>query len=349
MNRSLSLDEDTTRLRKLDLPPPPTVLIVDDDELVLERLKELVSASGSPVLTAGTGEAALALLEASAASIVVTDLKMPGIEGLELCRRVRALDRRDYVYIILLTVNDEEQDILDGFEAGADDYISKRTSAAQFGARMRTANRILALEYTLKSALQQKHMLAMTDELTGVYNRRYFLKRLTGQLKSRRSSRGHVSVLLVDVDHFKRVNDRYGHAVGDEVLKGLTQEVGHCLRLPTDWCARLGGEEFVVVLEDTELGAARACAERVRRSIANRAFGTSTDPVRVTVSIGVSGMEHVADRESAEPLSLLALADRNLFASKAAGRNRVTWSNPNDAPNSGVVVAMKGNHAHAKA
>jgi two-component system cell cycle response regulator len=343
-----ALDGDTATIQKLDLPPAPTVLIVDDDELVLERLKELVSVGGSPVLTTTSGLTALAWLEASAASIVVTDLKMPGIGGLELCRRIRALDRRDYVYITLLTVNDDEQDILAGFEAGADDYISKRTSSAQFRARMRTANRILALEYNLKSALQKKHTLAMTDELTGVYNRRYFMRRLAAKLKNRRSSGGHVSILLVDVDHFKSVNDRYGHAAGDEVLKGLTQEIGRCLRRPTDWCARLGGEEFVVVLEDTELVEATACAERVRRSIANHPFGASADPIRVTVSIGVSGMEHIADKQAAEALSLLALADSNLFASKAAGRNRVTWSNPNDAPHAaGGTASMKRHHAVA--
>jgi len=347
MNRSL--DDDTARIRKIDLPIPPTVLIVDDDELVLERLKELVSVSGSPVLTTTSGFTALNWVNASAASIVVTDMKMPGMEGLELCRRIRALDRRDYVYIILLTVNDEEKDILAGFEAGADDYISKRTSAAQFRARISTANRILALEYTLKSALQKKHVLAMTDELTGVYNRRYFMKRLSGKLKSRSSLGGNVSILLVDVDHFKTVNDRYGHAAGDDVLKRLTEEIAQCLRRPTDWCARLGGEEFVIVLEDTELGEARACAERVRRSIADHTFGAST-PFRITVSIGVSGSEHLAGSEVVEPLSLLALADRNLFASKAGGRNRVTWSIPNNSPNApeGPAV-MKGNHAHAKA
>jgi two-component system cell cycle response regulator len=345
-----STDDDTATIRRIDLPVPPTVLIVDDDELVLERLRELVSGSGSPVLTTTSGLKALTWLEASAASIVVTDLTMPGIEGLELCRRVRALDRRDYVYIILLTVNDEEKDILAGFEAGADDYISKRTSAAQFKARMRTANRILALEYNLKSALQKKHLLAMTDELTGVYNRRYFLRRLTVKLKKRRGVGGSLSILLVDIDHFKSVNDRYGHAAGDEVLKGLTQEITRCLRRPTDWCARLGGEEFVVVLEDTELGEAKACAERVRRSIANHPFGAPTDPIRVTVSIGVTGVDHVPDQEITEPLSLLALADRNLFASKGAGRNRVTWSNPNVAPNAADTPAdMKGNHPHAKA
>ncbi len=344
------MDDDTYRLRTIDVAPSPTVLIVDDDELVLERLEELVSASGSPVLTTTSGLTALTWLEAGAASIVVTDVKMPGIGGLELCRRIRALERRDYVYLILLTVNDEERDILAGFESGADDYISKRTSAAQFGARMRTANRILALEYNLKASLQKKQLQAMTDELTGVYNRRYFLKRLTTKLKNRRGSDGKVSILLVDVDHFKHVNDRYGHAAGDEVLKGLTHEIGLSLRRQTDWCARLGGEEFVVVLEDTELGEACACAERIRRSIADHPFGSTGDPVRVTVSIGVSGVEHLPDEAVAEPLALLALADRNLFASKAAGRNRVTWSNPNDAPGAtGAPADMGGNRVYAKA
>jgi diguanylate cyclase (GGDEF)-like protein len=325
-----SPDDDTSRLRKIVLPPSPTVLIVDDDELALKRMQELVEAGGSPVLTTGSGRTALSLLESSAASIVVTDLRMPGMEGLELCRRIRALERHDYVYIILLTVNDEEQDILAGFEAGADDYISKGTSAAQIRARLRTANRILALEQHLKSALQKEQTLAMTDELTGAYNRRYFLSRLSGRLQNRRDFAGPVSILLADIDHFKNVNDRYGHAAGDEVLKGLTQRIAHCLRRPTDWCARLGGEEFVVVLENTHLGEARACADRVRRAIANHRFGSAANPIRVTVSIGVSGLEHFADQRSAEPLSLLALADRNLFASKAAGRNRVTWANPTD-------------------
>ncbi len=334
----------------MNLPPPPTVLIVDDDELVLERLKELVSVNGFPVLTTTCGLTALTWLEASAASIVVTDLKMPVIEGLELCRRIRTLARRDYVYTILLTGQDEEKDILAGFEAGVDDYISKRSSAAQFMARLRCANRILALEYNLKSAVQRKHLLAMTDELTGVYNRRYFMRRLTGKLKNPSNFGDPVSILLVDVDHFKNVNDQHGHAAGDDVLKGLTHEIDRCLRLQTDWCARLGGEEFVVVLEDTGLGEARACAERVRRAIANHPFGTAAKPVCVTVSIGVSGTAHLADRAAADPLSLLALADRNLFASKASGRNRVTWSNPNNVPNVAHAPAiMRGNEENAKA
>jgi diguanylate cyclase (GGDEF)-like protein len=320
--------DDTSRLLKLDLPLAPTVLIVDDDELVLARLKELVASAGYRVRTTTSGLDALTWLETSAASIVVTDLNMPSIGGLELCRRIRALERREYIYIVLLTVSDEERHILAGLAAGADDYISKRTSSAQFAARLRTANRVLALEYSLQSALEEKNKLAMTDELTGVYNRRYFLRRLTGELKRSKSFGGALTILLIDVDHFKKVNDTLGHAVGDVVLKGLTRQIAGCLRRETDWCARLGGEEFVVVLEGTGLIEARACAERVRHSIANCAFGSAAAPVRITVSIGISGLEEIGKSEVVTPLSLLANADKHLFASKVGGRNRITWCVP---------------------
>jgi diguanylate cyclase (GGDEF)-like protein len=338
-------NEDTGRMQLLALPTP-TVLIVDDDDLTLERLRQLVSASGYRVRTTNNGIKALSWLHSSVASIVVTDVNMPALGGLELCRRIRALDRPDYVYLILLTVSDDEKDIVAGFDAGADDYISKHTSVPQFKARLRTANRILALEYTLKKELEKKQAQAMTDELTGVYNRRYFTKRLSGELKRLNGSGPHLSILLVDIDHFKKVNDTHGHAAGDGVLKGITREISGCLRRPTDWCARLGGEEFVVVLEGSDLVEARLCAERIRLSIANASFGAAREAVRVTVSIGVCGSEELVGKDVATPPDLLALADRNLFASKAGGRIRVTWSKSNDTPNAaGAPANLRTIHA----
>ncbi len=293
--------DDTARMQILALPAPPTVLIVDDDELVLERLKQLVSAGGYRVWTTTSGTKALSWLQSSVASIVVTDVNMPAIGGLELCRRIRSLDRPDYVYVILLTVSDDEKDILAGFDAGADDYISKHTSVPHFNARLRTANRILGLEYTLKQELQKKQTLAMTDELTGAYNRRYFTRRLSGRLRRLKGSAVPVSILLIDADHFKRINDTHGHAAGDGVLKGITREIAGCLRRPTDWCARLGGEEFVAVLEGSDLVEARSCAERIRQSIADASFGTAAETIRVTVSIGLGGSEEFPGEESPTP------------------------------------------------
>jgi diguanylate cyclase (GGDEF)-like protein len=323
-------DESTTQIQKLTLPMMPTVLIVDDDALVLERLKELVAAEGYPVHTATSGKDALDSLHQLPASIVITDLRMEGMDGLDLCRRIRETTWPGYVYVVLLTVKDEEKDVLAGLDAGADDYVSKRTSAAQFTARLRTAQRILALEYSLRNALEKKHEAAMTDALTGVYNRRYFTRHLGRELKRAQRFGGDVSLLLLDIDHFKRINDSHGHTVGDMVLKRLTREVAECLRRETDWCARLGGDEFAVVLEGTSSGEALACAEKVRRAIAHSPVATSSGAVRFTVSIGVSGSDETLDGRSVTVQDLMKEADQRLYAGKASGRNRVTPSASKD-------------------
>jgi diguanylate cyclase (GGDEF)-like protein len=329
-----SLFEDTnetSQVLKLELPVAPTVLIVEDDELVLARLQELVATAGYCVRTAASGIEALASLEQFSASIVVTDLNMPGMGGLELCRRIREHTWSGYVYIVLLTVRDAEKDILAGLDAGADDYVSKRTSAAQFTARLRIAKRILALEYSLKGALERKRQLAMTDELTGAYNRRYFMRHLGRELKRSQRFGGDVSLLLLDIDHFKKVNDTYGHIVGDIVLKKLTRQIAQCLQRATDWCARLGGEEFAIVLTGANLAASRICAEKMRRAIENTFIDCPAGTVCITVSIGISGLEDNANRNSATVQTLLELADTNLYASKTGGRNRVTSLQSNDA------------------
>jgi two-component system cell cycle response regulator len=253
---------------------------------------------------------------------------MPGLDGLELCRRIRAQMWTGYVYIMLLTVRDEEKDILAGLEAGADDYVSKRTSAAQFTARLRIAKRVLGLEYSLKNALEKKRQLSMTDALTGAYNRRYFMRHLHRELKRSQRFGGDVSLLLLDVDHFKQVNDTHGHAVGDAVLTNLNVQIAECLRRDTDWCARIGGEEFVIVLEGTDLQAAHGCAERLRQAVAETPIHTSAGPVRITVSMGLSGLGQTADRHSATVQTLMQQADTNLYRSKANGRNCITSTNP---------------------
>jgi two-component system, cell cycle response regulator len=339
--------EDTAQLLRLDLPVAPTVLIVDDDELVLSRLRELVEMAGYHVRTAANGIDALNSLQEAAASIVVTDLNMPGMDGLELCRRVREQARRGYVYIVLLTVRDGEKDILAGLDAGADDYVSKRTTAAQFTARLRIAKRILSLEYSLKIALDKKRQMAMTDSLTATYNRRYLTRRLGRELKRAQRLGGDVSLLLIDIDHFKNINDAYGHAVGDMVLKRLTRNIVQCLQRTTDYCARLGGEEFAVVLEGTHLAEARICAERIRRSVENASIETAAGVVRITISIGVTALTGSVNRNSATLQSLLESADTNLYASKANGRNCVTSSNTNDAAISPRKHASQRLH-HAK-
>jgi diguanylate cyclase (GGDEF)-like protein len=240
-----------------------------------------------------------------------------------------------YVYIVFLTGRDDEKHVLAGLDAGADDFLSKRTPAVQFTARLRTAKRVLALEYSLKSALEIKRQLAMTDPLTGIYNRRYLLRHLGRELKRAQRFGGDVSLLLLDVDHFKQINDTCGHVVGDQVLQNLTQVVTKCLQRATDWCARLGGDEFAIVLEGTSLEGARVCAEKVRQAIDNSSIDTSAGPIRITISVGVSALGGVADRDAATVQTLLELADTSLYASKSGGRNRVT--SPDSQPQTSVA------------
>jgi two-component system, cell cycle response regulator len=303
----------------------PKVLIVDDDPLICERLRMLVMAAGFEVRTVSSGAAALASLQKDFSPIVISDRMMPDMDGLTLCRTIRNEPLAGYVYILLLTVQDAEQDILAGLEAGADDYLSKRASSAQLIARLRTAQRILTLEHSLRTVVDEKSRLATTDTLTGASNRRYFTRHFSRELKRAQRYGGALSLLMLDIDHFKQVNDRFGHAVGDEVLQEFSKRIGASLPRESDWFARLGGEEFVVVLPQTALAGAQIVAEKLRSTIAATPARTMAGAVGMTVSIGVSTLESLAAANVTPSLdSMLDLADRCLYESKATGRNRVT-------------------------
>jgi diguanylate cyclase (GGDEF)-like protein len=321
METDLSL---TTQILELPNAFAFRVLLVDDDELVVAQVQDRVASAGFEVHTALSGAAALLSMQETFAHVVVMDLKMPGMDGLALCRAIRERIWPSYVYIMLLTTEDAEEDILAGLEAGADDYISKRMSSAQLLARLRTAQRILRLEQSLKDALLEKRRMTMTDPLTGAPNRRYFTRRLNRELERIRRFGGGLCVISLDIDHFKQINDRYGHTAGDAVLQEIVQRMRQCLPRSTDWCARMGGEEFVVVLEGTGLAGATIVAERLRLAIAAPPMRTKAGIIDVTVSIGVSEMEATSDHKETSIESLMSLADRRLYQSKENGRNRVT-------------------------
>lgn len=315
--------DDTLQLMKLRLPQRATVLIVDDDPLVCERLQDVVESAGFDVKVADNGQAALAMLGSEFVSIVLTDSDMPQMDGLSFCRNVRARKFPGYIYIMLLTVKDSEQDILAGLEAGADDYLSKRISPAQLIARMRTGQRILTLEQSLRSVLDEKRREAMTDSLTGAHNRNYFNRHLSRELSRSGRFGAELSLLVLDIDHFKQVNDRHGHAVGDEVLQGFVARLKGALR-EYDWLARLGGEEFAIVLPQTDLKRATVVAEKLRLCVRDAPLKTAAGPLRITVSIGLSAPSVLPANEPITPDALVDLADRYLYKSKAQGRDRVS-------------------------
>jgi two-component system cell cycle response regulator len=315
---------ETTQVRGLDLGVAPHVLLVDDDELVLGHLEALVSAAGFEVRTAASGVEALASLEETFTPVVIADLNMPGMGGLELCRKLRQHPWPGYIYLLLLTVQDTERDILAGLDAGADDYLSKRSSPAHLLARLRTAQRLLTLEQSLKDALTQTRRLAVTDPLTGAPNRLYFQQRLGRELRRLRRFGGDLCLMSLDIDNFKQINDRYGHSSGDAVLQEFVRRIGRSLPRDTDWYARIGGEEFAVILDGTNLAGGALVAEKVRLAIADTPMKTSNALLNVTVSIGVGGLSTGAGRADYTIESLLQLADGGLYASKERGRNCVT-------------------------
>jgi two-component system, cell cycle response regulator len=304
------------------------VLLVDDDETVLDHLSKSIYAAGFQVLTAPDCGTALASMQSDFSPIVILDVNLPDMDGLALCRAIRHQKYPGYTYLMLHSVKDEEHDILAGLDAGADDYISKRASRSQLISRLRTAQRILSLEHSLKASLQEREREARTDDLTGAYNRRYLFQQLSLSLAVAQRSRGDLSVLVLDFDHFSDVNDRYGHAAGDSVLKEVVKRIHQSLRRNADWCARLGGDEFAVVLPKTDIAGASFMAEKLRSAIQEAPIRTGTGIVRMTVSIGASGLGTSTDRDSATAETLLDMADQSLYQSKNAGRNRVTALKP---------------------
>lgn len=324
-SKSLSLDDSYTESHAArENVPNAKVLIVDHDPKFVERLCVVVEEAGYPATGALTGTQALAKIKSDGCQIVILDRELPEIDGLVLCAAIRAARvLPGYVYIILRSSEDSEKDMLVGLQAGADEYVNKQTPASQLIARLMTAQRILALEHSLRTTLEERTHWAMTDSLTAVPNRRCFDLELQRELKIARRYGGDLSLIVIDVDYFKAVNDQHGHAVGDEVLQALARRLESLLPRDTDWLARLGGEEFGVVLPQTRLRGAAKVAESIRAGVEARPIATQAGLLPVKVSLGVSGTQQLQAREPSVE-ELLRRADACLYRSKNDGRNRVT-------------------------
>jgi diguanylate cyclase (GGDEF)-like protein len=240
---------------------------------------------------------------------------MPVMDGLELCRAIRSRQSDDYVFILLMTSHEERDQLIAGFEAGADEYIVKPVHEIELLSRLKAAQRILELEASLKT-------LAMHDQLTGAYNRGYLDRQLSKEIKRCWRYGRPMSILMCDIDHFKSVNDRYGHQAGDLVLKELVLRINNTIRCENDWLARYGGEEFVIVLPETDADGCLVVAERIRKLISETPFMVRRTEFTVTISSGsVSIMETAQDGEISAG-SLLDTVDECLYRAKKAGRNR---------------------------
>jgi two-component system, cell cycle response regulator len=296
------------------------ILIAEDSQVARTLLEQALRGWGYDVVLASDGEEAWRVLQRDdAPSIALLDWMMPGMDGLEICQRVRAAAREPYLYIVLLTGKDQQQDILRGLAAGADDYLCKPFDPAELEARLKTGRRMVELQAELIAARDALREQATTDALTGVANRRTILETLGTEVERCHHLGASCAVVFIDLDDFKRVNDTHGHLAGDTVLRSSAATLRSMLR-PYDLLGRYGGEEFVVLLPGCDEEGARAAAERLRSAIASAAVVLGEVTVRITCSLGVALGAPGArwDRDS-----LLATADAAMYQAKDRGRDQV--------------------------
>ena len=275
----------------------------------------------------------IAWCEAHAPDVLLLDYVMPKMDGLTFLRQFRQRAHLVDVPVVIITAEESPQALYEALHIGANDFLKKPVDPIELTARTRNMLRLRARQQELKHANAELARLANTDGLTGAANRRYYLKRMSQELERARRYGGPVSVALIDVDHFKAVNDSHGHQAGDEVLRCLTASIMDCMRR-NDLVGRLGGEEFAVLMPETDSAAARIVAERIRAETSAMPLSTVSGMLSITVSIGVAQADPAIDT----PESILHTADQALYLAKDAGRNQVCL-----APSSAQATEMMGN------
>ena len=251
------------------------------------------------------------------------------MNGIELCKKIRETNFPGYVFTILLTSRDSKADIIEGLEAGADDYLTKPLDYHELTARLKAAERILSLERSLhesndslKKALEEIKVLSITDSLTGAFNRRYMLEYMEVELKRSKRYDHSFAFIMCDLDHFKSINDTYGHATGDKVLIDFVKSLKEVIRDDLDLVFRYGGEEFAVVLPVTSISEAKILAERLRFHIEQRKIKIKEKTIKITASFGVYGYEPGMSNDLTIKFIINA-ADKFMYRAKTNGRNRI--------------------------
>ena len=293
------------------------ILVVDDNEVNVELLVAMLASEHYLVRTAFDGFEALAKIAAEKPDIVLLDVMMPELDGFEVCRCIKADPATAHIPVIMVTALSGVDDLVRGFDAGADDFVIKPVNGLALMAR-------IDLQLRRKRDYEDILEQSRADPLTGAFNRGYFdahAPRLAARCRPARQS---LTVLMIDIDNLKQVNDTHGHPVGDRVLKQVVNRVTSALR-PSDLVARMGGDEFAVVMPETDLDAALQVAERLRGRIAE----TPVEGVAVTVSIGVAASRPDVEEEIEVTLQR---ADAAVYEAKRAGGNRVVADGSGEPP-----------------
>jgi two-component system, cell cycle response regulator len=304
--------------QEFSLHGPETILIAEDDPMFRRILQRWLESWGFGVMVADDGNRAWEILRRDQPpQLMILDWVMPGIDGLELCRRTRAARLGPYQYILLVTARDQTHDVVRGLEAGADDYLTKPFDKAELHARLRVGRRILSLQRNLISAQEKLRFQATHDALTGLWNRGALLDLLHSEIERTLRTNASMGILMLDVDHFKPVNDNFGHLAGDAVLREVARRVQRATR-PYDTTGRYGGEEFLVILPSCDCNQTMNSAERICASVAAAPFLVDGKEIRLTTSIGATVVPDYASSET----EILSLADMGLYQAKSEGRNR---------------------------
>jgi putative two-component system response regulator len=329
-------------------PPPrlPTettpckILVVEDDPLLLQKVAELLTATGETIFTAADGEEAMRIFDEQKPRVIISDWVMPRLDGVEMCRLIRTRATSEPAHFIMLTAHSDKSRLLDAYEAGIDDFISKPFNHEELLARVRAGLRAAKLRddlirkasgsqalnaqlATLNSRLER---LSITDELTGLFNRRHALARLEEQWALVDRYTRSLTIAMIDIDHFKKINDLHGHAAGDVVLRKVAEILREQTR-GTDAVCRMGGEEFLILFPSQTAQEALVCAERFRAAVATHVFSVNGIEMRTTVSIGLASRT----REMTQFTDLLKSADLALYSAKHGGRNNVRLAEKMDA------------------
>jgi diguanylate cyclase (GGDEF)-like protein len=296
------------------------ILVADDDSVIRCSIEGLLSKWGYDLVVATNGDEAWGILQREdSPRLALLDWMMPGMNGPTVCRSVRTLNAVPYTYLILLTGRGGKEDIVSGLEAGADDYLTKPFNAYELKARLRTGERILELQEELIAARDALKEQATHDPLTGLWNHGATIDILRNELSREERQGAPLTVTMADLDHFKRVNDTYGHLAGDEVLREVARRLRAAVRT-YDSVGRYGGEEFLVVSPGCKSSAGINQAERLRQIVSGKPVSIQDTAIAVTVSLGVATVS-METRGSVE--QLLGAADGALYRAKQGGRNRV--------------------------
>jgi diguanylate cyclase (GGDEF)-like protein len=290
--------------------------------------KALADAGYRKVVTVTNGPEAVSAMAGEFFPVVIAGSRLSGMNGSEMCRTLRAGIRPGYVYVMMLTRGNRKAEILKALEAGADTHLARPVDPADLAARLKAALRVIDLERSLRLKNEEVRALSIRDSLTGTFNREYLTERLQQELK--RSQRyGHpLSLIMCDIDHFKDVNDRYGHRAGDQILKDFVSRIAGSIRIDVDWIARYGGEEFLIVLPETDLASACIVAERLRRLVGEAPFRLRGREIGITSSFGVASCDPARQPGKVSFDGLMEQADRYLYQAKREGRNAVRGARP---------------------